>query len=422
MKTLILFISIVLFVFVVNTNDVAAQWYQIPQMQYVPVTCFLVISDSTLFVGGQQHSLYRSTDGGETWVNTSGEIPADTILSLESAGKYIFTGTNTGVYRSSDVGSTWETVNAGFAWPSTPINQFANVDTVLYAATEAGVYRSTDLGTSWIPEDRGLATGKTPLITYTVATLGIVSAYSGLFVTQDLLGGAYVLQPEDTTWRYVGLGAHWCDAGALIVVDTGIFAGTWDGIFLYSGSDTTWLPRRNGLPQYLEYCIFATADSLLFALIGGVSQGFYVTSDFGDAWTLVNSSSFGGAKVNSIVASKKYLFAGTGSGAWRIPIADIATSVNDHRSQLPAQYALYQNYPNPCNPSTIISYQLPMNTLVTLKVYDELGRLVKTLVDDRQAAGTHSVTFNATSLSSGVYFYRLAAGSFVQTKKLVLIK
>ncbi len=70
----------------------------------------------------------------------------------------------------------------------------------------------------------------------------------------------------------------------------------------------------------------------------------------------------------------------------------------------------------------MINYHLPVNSLVTLKVSDELGRLVKTLVEDRQTAGAHSVTFNASNLSSGVYFYRLTAGSYVETKKLMLLK
>ncbi len=85
-------------------------------------------------------------------------------------------------------------------------------------------------------------------------------------------------------------------------------------------------------------------------------------------------------------------------------------------------FSLGQNFPNPFNPTTVISYQLPTNTLVTLKVYDILGRLVKTLVEEQQALGNHSVTFNAINLSSGVYFYRFTAGSYVNTKKLMLLK
>jgi hypothetical protein len=83
---------------------------------------------------------------------------------------------------------------------------------------------------------------------------------------------------------------------------------------------------------------------------------------------------------------------------------------------------LWQNYPNPFNPTTIISYELPANDMVRLEIYDILGRKIETLLSERQNAGNHSVPFNASNLSSGVYFYRLSAGSFVQTKKLMLIK
>ena len=407
-------------IFAPSTNDAIAQWSEIPQMQYIPVTCILVISDSTLFVGGHQHSLYRSTDGGETWMNVAGEITADTIQSLNSVGKYIFAGTNAGVYRSSDNGDTWETFNAGFIWVSTSINQLANVDSTLYAVTNAGVYLSTDFGTSWIADNKGLATLNSSSAIYMVNVLGIVSAESGIFATLDILGGAHVMHPGDSTWRYVGLGSHWCDAGALIVFDTAIFAGTWDGVFMYSGNDTTWVPRKIGLPDDLEYCMFAESDSLLFACIGYL--GFYVTSDLGKTWTPVVSSAFGGAAVNSVAASKKYLFAGTASGAWRIPIADIATSVNDRHSQLPDQYALYQNFPNPFNPETVIRYQVPVNSRVTLKVYDVLGREIATLVDGEQSAGMHSVTFNAAGISSGTYFYRFQAGEYIETKKIIVLK
>ncbi len=91
----------------------------------------------------------------------------------------------------------------------------------------------------------------------------------------------------------------------------------------------------------------------------------------------------------------------------------------------PQVFALLQNYPNPFNPSTVISYQLPVNSQVTLKVYDVLGKEVATLVNGRQEAGSYTVPFSATggsTLASGVYIYRLNAGSFISTKKLVLMK
>jgi hypothetical protein len=87
-----------------------------------------------------------------------------------------------------------------------------------------------------------------------------------------------------------------------------------------------------------------------------------------------------------------------------------------------ASYSLSQNYPNPFNPSTIIRYELPKAGKVTLKVYNIIGKEVATLVQGEQAAGTHSLVFNAEHLSSGVYFYTLNAGSYIQTRKMLLIK
>ncbi|MFN3426952.1 MAG: choice-of-anchor Q domain-containing protein [Candidatus Thermochlorobacter sp.] len=89
---------------------------------------------------------------------------------------------------------------------------------------------------------------------------------------------------------------------------------------------------------------------------------------------------------------------------------------------LPRTFELSQNYPNPFNPTTVISYQLPVSSEVSLKIYDMLGRQVATLVEGRQEAGRYQVAFNAVQLASGLYFYRLQAGTFTQTRKMMLLK
>jgi len=85
-------------------------------------------------------------------------------------------------------------------------------------------------------------------------------------------------------------------------------------------------------------------------------------------------------------------------------------------------YTLYQNYPNPFNPVTTINYTIAAKDFVTIKVFDFLGKEVATLVNEEKPAGSYSVNFNGNKLSSGVYFYRMHAGSFVETKKLILLK
>ncbi len=94
---------------------------------------------------------------------------------------------------------------------------------------------------------------------------------------------------------------------------------------------------------------------------------------------------------------------------------------NEHKI-IPSAFNLAQNYPNPFNPVTNISYSLPQNTKVVIKVYDILGRLVKELVNEYKEAGIYKIKFDGTNLSSGVYFYKIEAGTFADTKKMVLVK
>jgi hypothetical protein len=89
---------------------------------------------------------------------------------------------------------------------------------------------------------------------------------------------------------------------------------------------------------------------------------------------------------------------------------------------LPTQYSLSQNYPNPFNPATTISYSIPNSGNVTLKIFNILGQEVKSLVNEYQNAGVHKLTFDASSLTSGVYFYSLSTDNFLQVKKMMLVK
>lgn len=97
-------------------------------------------------------------------------------------------------------------------------------------------------------------------------------------------------------------------------------------------------------------------------------------------------------------------------------------SANTGENTVPQEYKLHQNYPNPFNPATTIKYQLPKDGLVQIKVYDIIGREVMTLVNEQKTAGTYETIFNATNFASGIYFYRIQSGSFVESKRMMLIK
>ncbi len=137
----------------------------------------------------------------------------------------------------------------------------------------------------------------------------------------------------------------------------------------------------------------------------------------------VNGSVYALAVVgNEVVVGGSFTSAG-GVSANRVARWNSGTSrVEQLSPTAPKTFLLEQNYPNPFNPSTTIRYQLPVASEVKLEVYDVLGKKVATLVSERQAAGYYQYVWNADGLTSGVYFYRLQAGTFTQTKKMILVK
>ncbi len=101
---------------------------------------------------------------------------------------------------------------------------------------------------------------------------------------------------------------------------------------------------------------------------------------------------------------------------------NMATDIDDQFAEQPTDFSLLQNYPNPFNPATLIRYQIPTQSSVSIKVYDALGNLIQYLVNEEKPAGVYELEFNASKLASGVYFYTIQAGSFVQTKKMLLVR
>jgi hypothetical protein len=97
-------------------------------------------------------------------------------------------------------------------------------------------------------------------------------------------------------------------------------------------------------------------------------------------------------------------------------------SVEKISEEIPSSFILSQNYPNPFNPKTIINYQLPINNFVKIAVYDIAGKEIAVLVNEFLQPGTYEVTFDGSGLTSGVYFYKLQAGDFTETKRMVLLK
>ena len=125
---------------------------------------------------------------------------------------------------------------------------------------------------------------------------------------------------------------------------------------------------------------------------------------------------------NALAFNRDRGVAGPGSYEGLVNFSGVTSVKQGGPNGVATQYQLLQNYPNPFNPSTKISYQLPVSSFVTLKIYDIIGREISTLVNERENAGQYEVTFDGSRLASGVYFYRIQAGTFSATKKFVLMK
>ncbi len=124
----------------------------------------------------------------------------------------------------------------------------------------------------------------------------------------------------------------------------------------------------------------------------------------------------------SLAISGDYIFAGTKSGTWRRPLSQIITGIYDSKANAHAGFSLDQNYPNPFNPVTTISFSILNSSYVSLKIFDDLGKDVRTLVNGVKPSGNYQIEFDASALPSGVYYFRLQSGAFAETKKLILLR
>ncbi len=407
-------------------------------------------------VVGTSAGIFRSTNEGETWEIVRAGTPYALVQSLAvrasgEGNETVFAGTaGSGLFRSTDNGDHWENANNGL--PSAGIGLLAANSTSVFASCTRGIYRSTDDGTSWVRSSTGLSDS---------------TNYSLIVMGSTLYAGAYldkVFRSTDNaeTWQLV----HTDQGGeyifALAIIGSYVFAGGENGVYRSSDGGDSWAHLGVGLP-YPGPSAFATVGDTLFAATNG--GGVYRSTDYGGSWTQLNNG-LGSNLFFALLASGSRLFAGgTGvylskdrgenwarldsglagtalavsatqllvsgasdgisqlrtGGVWRIPLSAI-TSIPPGRSNTPTAAILFGNYPNPFNPTTMIRYGLPHRSHILLTVYNTLGQKVAELVNGDIEAGFHSVQFDARNLASGVYFYQLQAGTFVQSRKLLLLR
>jgi hypothetical protein len=221
-------------------------------------------------------------------------------------------------------------------------------------------------------------------------------------------------------WSEVNFGMTRQPLLAFAASGTNLFVGTGSaGIYRSTDNGISWSSVVTGLTD-LDVRSLAASGATLFA--GSNSGGVYRSTDAGTSWSRVNLG-LTNTSVQSLAADASNIYAGFAlGGIWRRLLSDMVTSVPPSVGEAPQVFSLAQNYPNPFNPSTTVRYALPSRALVVLSVYNTLGQQVTTLVNETQDPGYHDARFDGSNLASGVYFYRLQAGDFVATKRLLLLR
>ena len=416
----------------------------------------LSLMNNILFAGVAYDGVYYSSDNGLTWSQTNFSIMS--IYSITSRNGYIFAGTfyapvtETGVYISTNNGNDFfrSSLTSGriYSIINNGSNLFASSDLI------SNIYLSTNNGFSWIP------TTPFPVTSAHTYTLGSKDNYifagtdNGIFITSnngvnwiqsqlnhttycfasnnnDIYAGTYYISG---VYMSTNNGINWIQRGldtlsvlSLTINGDNIFAGTQSGFYAGEG---IYLSTNNGLNwvktsfnnQHVRALI--SYNNIIFA---GADSGVYLTTNNGINWLQKNLGFNYLYRIKSLWVANNFLFAGTlDNSIWRRSLTEII-GIHNISSEIPVNFSLSQNYPNPFNPKTKIKFDLMeegrfKTQEVKLVIYDITGKEIQTLVNETMKPGSYEVTFDGSNLPSGVYFYKLTAGNYIESKKMILIK
>ncbi len=382
----------------------------ISNAQWVKTNCqaagvhAITIMGNDIYVGAY-NGVFLSTDKGSSWSEINNGLSYLNISSIAIKDSNIFLGLNggSGVYQYSMKVNKWDLVGLS----NSDVRSLLFYNNILIAGCDEGVYLSTDYGSTWnLKLDlNGGSLGNCEAL----ASIG-THIFAGINGDNDM----YVSKDNGENWTLSDSGLSNTRIWSLTANDSLLFTGSNGGVFYSSNFGNLW--QNIGFPNIQIVSLLALNDKLFV----GSNNGLFLSTDLGKSWSEIDSGLFN--YVRAIAADSSDIFVGSGGGVWKRPLSEMITGINETKNNLPIIFSLAQNYPNPFNPTTIINYSLLKASFITVKVYDMLGRKVATLVNEEKKAGNYSVNFNAGSLASGIYFYRMQAGQFVDTKKLILLK
>ncbi|MCK9409845.1 MAG: T9SS type A sorting domain-containing protein [Bacteroidetes bacterium] len=442
------------------------------------------IGGDTIVFAATKYGLLESIDSGFTWKYSHAQLPAFQFYGIVRTGNYFLVSTNLGIYRCADGDSLWEKVfpqdrftfginaitsdSAGVVYGNFPfpVNSFTSVfhtvTSTNYGATwtldtagqkALGINSSTqsfDLfvdnqGTQYLGGNAKLYSKK-PGHSWMLDTAGI-GLLSNQFIADVSLNNRkgitylarkkgtfpnfsfamYQKGKEDTAWQVMNTGLLTANEGRIISDHEGnIILRTLSFPYkMWKFVDSIWLqiplPTGIGSSPFPIHISVDRSGNLWGAFVGsGVNKGLYYSTNNGILWTYAGLNGVG---INFLRTVDDTVYAVTFiDGIHGFTATSSPMSAENSTRRIVASYELFHNYPNPFNPSTTISFAIPVSGFVSIKVHDMLGREVAELLHEDLNEGVHSVLFDASALSTGVYIYTLTAGNFHIAKKLLLIK
>lgn len=432
-----------------------ASWVRTTLNKFVSA---IALSGSTLYAGGDITGLYKTTNDGQTW--SQPELFIQDIHALVSSGNTLVAGINTAISYSTNGGTSWNYTTFNAQTPpvySLGANGLGNVyagtvgygivtsqsngtsfqynhpfvggsvyalcafDNFVFSGSPTGVYRSINSGESF---------------TQTSLNNRVVRALirkDNIILAGTERNGVYFSTNNGDTWNQSSLNN--VTVRAFTHNGSSVFAGVLgEGVFVTVDNGASW--SQTSLD---DKDIFALTSSWQNIYAGSNREAnFFISTNNGLTW-IQRSEGIVNAEIASLCIFNEHIFAGTkSSGIFKRPISEL-TGIEPISTEIPSQFSLSQNYPNPFNPSTTINFSIPLlrgvtgeaGQLVTpgregvftsIKIYDIIGNEITTLVNEQITPGAYSVEWDAANYPSGVYFYRLTAGEFIQTNKMILLK